>query len=162
MDEFIRNLKIPGVSEGAPLQGSNKAGPLRKHNIFHRKKFKELLCNIPFFGGLFKRLFNRKVEVIDPNAQIEERLPSLVKAAQEGNPQHLTDALLRLESKALKEVFIDGKNGILDLLVEDKTSEPLVWVLSRLDPDSLNEVLSHSNNKILNLLVEKEYFEPLA
>jgi hypothetical protein len=82
---------------------------------------------------LFKKLFNRKVEVIDLNAQIEKRLPSLVKAAQEGNPQHLTDALLRLESKALNEVSIDGKNGILNLLVEDKTSE--LWL--GCSPDSI-------------------------
>jgi hypothetical protein len=80
-------------------------------------------------------------------------VPSLVKTAQEGNPEYLADILLRLEPNALKDMFIDGKNDILDLLVEDNTSEDLAWMLSTLGPSNLNEVFTNGNNKALNLAV---------
>jgi hypothetical protein len=70
--------------------------------------------------------------------------------------------LLRLEPNALKDVFIDGKNWILDLLEEKETSEHLVWVLFRLNLDNLNAMLRVGNDKVLNLLMEKGSFKHLA
>jgi hypothetical protein len=81
---------------------------------------------------------------------------------QKGNPQPLTDALLGLELNALKDVFIDEKNWILDLLAEKETSEHLAWMLSKLDPDNLNAVLRAGSDKFLNMLIEKGFSKHLA
>jgi hypothetical protein len=56
-------------------------------------------------------------------------LISLVDRVNKGNPEYLVDVLLRLEPNALKEVFIDKRNRILDLLVNNRTSELLALVL---------------------------------
>jgi hypothetical protein len=76
MDGPTKNQETPGVSKGTPFQGAEEAK--HKGHRISFKSFKELLCSIPFLGGLFKRLFNRRVEIVDPKTSIEERLSSLV------------------------------------------------------------------------------------
>jgi hypothetical protein len=64
-----------------------------------------------------------------------------VKAAEEGNPEPLAGMLFDLKSKVLKNVLTNTINGILKLLVNDKTLEDLVYMLDELDPDDLKAVL---------------------
>jgi hypothetical protein len=82
MSRPIKNQETPGVGKGVPLQGAGEIS-FKDHKI-SVKSFKKLFCSISFLGGLFKRLFNRRVEVVDPKTSIEERLSSLVENAKKG------------------------------------------------------------------------------
>jgi hypothetical protein len=81
---------------------------------------------------------------------------------KKGNSQPLTDALLKLELNALKDVLTNRMNDILDLLMEDETSKYLAWMFSVLVLDNLNAVLRADSDKILNLLMEKEFSKHLT
>jgi hypothetical protein len=109
----ISNQETPGTSE-TPQSQSGEAAKLEDHKISLGTKIKEWLWSITFFGlgKLFSKvLTSRTTAVVDSDAPIEKRLPSLVKTDQEGNTKILIDMFLRLEPNALKDVFIDGKKG---------------------------------------------------
>jgi hypothetical protein len=163
----ISNQKTPYINKTGQLRGIEESKLKDRKNSF--KSFKEWLCNIPLFGGFFKRLFKRKVEGFDPNretrgidldAPIEECLPSLVDAAQEGTPKLLADVLLRLERNNSNETFIKEKFIALDSLVKEAKSkdgnlDDLVWVLNYLNSEDRKDLLINSKNEVLALLVSK-------
>jgi hypothetical protein len=70
----------------------------------------------------------------------------LVKAAQEGAPQHLALVLKQLYSADLKELFETAENEVLVEYLK-KTPEHLVLVLKQLNFDALYTLL---NGKVLN------------
>jgi Mg/Co/Ni transporter MgtE len=116
-------------------------------------------------GNFFKRLFNRKAEVVDSKTSIEMHLTSLVKAAREGNPQPLTDALCRLEPNDLNTLLTNTKNEVLTSLMDNSKKENpqlLTDVLLGLEFNDLKGVFIDGKNEILDLLLEDKASENLA
>jgi hypothetical protein len=96
-NSLISNQRTSSASGADQLQGGN-AAEFEGHVISlgeTRERFREWLCNITFLGlgGFFESLFKCTVTVVDANAPIEKRLPSLVNEAREGKPQPLADVL---------------------------------------------------------------------
>jgi hypothetical protein len=103
--------------------------------------------------------------VVDANAPIEKRLPSLVNEAREGKSQPLTDALSWLEPDALNTLLTTTENGVLPSFVktaQEGNPEYLADVLFRLEPNALKDLFIDEKNGILDLLVEVNTSEDLA
>jgi hypothetical protein len=64
----------------------------------------------------------------------------LVQEARNGTPLPFVNIFFGLKPKALKNLLTNTPNGVLKLLVNDKTFEDLAHVLDELDPDNLKAV----------------------
>jgi hypothetical protein len=143
----ISNQRTPSANGADQLQDCN-AAEFEGHVISlgeTRERFREWLCSITFLGlgGFFESLFKHTVTVVDANAPIEKRLPSLVNEAREGKSQPLTDALSWLESDALNTLLTTTENGVLSSFVktaQEGNPEYLADVLFRLEPNALKDL----------------------